>query len=120
MVGWARPTRLNGRPFSSFSSGTVIHSAMASNMEMEISAPSLAARARDQRFEDRLIGVEACGNVDDGDADARRRFRPAGHRGEAGLRLDQQIVGLALRIGAALAIAGDRAADQPRIIPAQR
>src|SRR5674476_521352 len=45
--------------------------------------------------------------------------RPAGDRGEPALGLDQEIVGLAMRIGAVVAIAGNGAADQLWIIPAQ-
>ena len=63
------------------------------------------AAARQQRFQDRLVGIHAGSNVDDRDADARRRFRAAGDRGEPRLGLDQQVVSLALRIRAALAIA---------------
>ena len=74
-----------------------------------------AALARDQGLEDRLIGIQAGGDVDDRDADARR-LRGAGDRREPDFGLDQQVVGLALRVGSALAEAGDRAADQPRII----
>ena len=73
-----------------------------------------AARPRQQGFEDRLIGVHPGGDVDHGDADPRRRFRPAGDGGEARFGLDQEVIGLALRIGAALAIARHRAGDEPR------
>jgi hypothetical protein len=58
-------------------------------------------------------------DVADRDADARRRFRPAGDRGDAGLGLDQHVVGLALGVGAGVAIARDRADDQPRVILAE-
>ena len=119
MEGWARPMRLGVRPPSCWSSGTVIQSAMASNMEIEMSAPCSAARPRQQRFQDRLIGVHPGGDVDHGDADPRRRVRPAGDGGEARFRLDQQVIGLAPRIRAALAIARHRAGDQPGIVAAQ-
>ena len=88
-------------------------------METEISAPSLVLPTRDQRFENRLIGVEAGGNIDDRHADTRRRIGTACHRRHAGFGLNQQVVGLALSVRAALAIAGDRAADQSRILFAQ-
>ena len=43
----------------------------------------------------------------------------AGDRGQPALGLDQEVIGLAVRIGAVVAIAGDGAADQRRIILAQ-
>ena len=55
-------------------------------------------------------------DIDDGNADPRRSFRPAGDRGQPALGLDQEIVGLAVGIGAVVAIAGNGAADQRRII----
>jgi hypothetical protein len=58
-------------------------------------------------------------DIDDGDSDPRRAFRPAGDRGKAALGLDQEIVGLAVGIGAFIAIARNGAADQRRIIPLQ-
>src|SRR5581483_849514 len=64
-------------------------------------------------------GFEPGGDVDDGHADPRRRLGNAGHRGNAGFRLDQEVVGLALRVRSALAVAGDGAADQPRVVLAQ-
>ena len=39
-------------------------------------------------------------DIDDGDADPRRAFRAAGDRGKAALGLDQEVIGLALGIGA--------------------
>ena len=77
------------------------------------------AAARDQRFEHRLIGIHAGRDVGDRDADPRRRLRPAGDRGEPALGLHQQVVGLARRVGAALAVARHRAADQLRIVAPQ-
>ena len=76
------------------------------------------ALPRDQSFEDRLLGIHAGADIDDGHADARR-LRRAGDRGEARLRLDQHVVGLAHGVRPALAVAGDRAADQPRMLAAQ-
>ena len=58
----------------------------------------------------------AGGDIDDGNADAGRAFGAAGDRGKAALGLDQEIVGLAIGIGAVVAIARDGAADQRRII----
>ena len=51
-----------------------------------------------------------------GHADPRRPFRPAGDRGEPALGLDQEIIGLAVGVGAVVAIARNGAADQRRII----
>ena len=75
-----------------------------------------AARARDQRLQDRGMRGGAGGDIDDRHADPRRAIRPAGDRGEPALGLDQQIIGLAVRVGAVVAIAGNGAADQRRII----
>ena len=86
---------------------------------MRMSAPLPVRAARDQRFQDRGMRGGAGRDIDDRDADARRAFRAAGDRGEAALGLDQEIIGLAMRIGAVVAIAGDGAADQRRIILAQ-
>ena len=77
------------------------------------------AVARDQRFQDRLIGIHAGADIGDRKADPRRRIRPAGDGGKPGLRLHQQVIGLARGIGAALAVTRDRAADQPRMLLAQ-
>ncbi len=68
------------------------------------------APARDQRFQDRRMRGGAGRDVDDRHADARGAVRVAGDRGKAALGLDQQIIGLAVRVGAFVAIAGDRAA----------
>ena len=111
--------RRGGWPPSYCISGTAIQSAMASNMEIEIAAPSPVLLARDQRLEDGLVGVHPGGDVADRDADARRRVGRPGDRGEPGLGLDQHVVGLARGVGAVLAVAGDRADDQPRMRAAQ-
>ena len=58
-------------------------------------------------------------DIDDGDADARRAVRSAGDRGKSAFGLDQQVVGLAVRVGAVVAIAGDGAADQLGVVLAQ-
>ncbi len=62
-------------------------------------------------------------DIDHRYADPRRAFGAAGDRGQAALGLDQEIVGLAVGIGAFVAVAGNGAADQRRIIlskPLQR
>ena len=46
----------------------------------------------------------AGGDIDNGEADTRRRFRAAGDRGEAALSLNQKIISLALGIGAFVAV----------------
>ena len=68
-------------------------------------ALAVCATARDQRFEDRGMRGGAGGDIDDRHADARRAFRAAGDRGKSALGLDQQIIGLAMGIGAVVAIA---------------
>ena len=47
----------------------------------------------------------AGGDIDDRQANARRAVRTAGDRGEPAFRLDQEIVGLAMGVGAVIAIA---------------
>ena len=79
-----------------------------------MSAPLPVTPARDQRLQDRLVGVHARADVDHGCAHARRRLGSAGDGGQPRLRLDQQIVGLAVAIGPFVAVARDRAADEPR------
>src|SRR5713101_9726368 len=61
----------------------------------------------------------AGGDIDDGKTDPRRTVRTAGDRGEATLGLDQEIVGLAIGVGAVVAITRYGAADQRRMVPAQ-
>ena len=78
------------------------------------------AAARDQRLQDRLVGVHAGADVDDGDAHARRRLGAAGDGGEPRLGLHQQVVGLAVAEGAVVAVARDRAADEAGMALAQR
>src|ERR1700716_3112624 len=74
------------------------------------------ARSRDQRFKDGGMGGGAGGDIDDREAHARRAVRTAGDGGEAALRLNQQIVGLAMSVRTVIAIATDGTADQRRII----
>ena len=76
------------------------------------------ARAPDQGFEDRLIGIQAGRDIDDGYPDARRLVR-TGDRGETRLRLDQKVVGLARGERTRLAETGNAAADQPRQFASQ-
>ena len=77
------------------------------------------ARAGDQRFEYRLIGGEPGGDIDDGHPDAGGRLRSAGDGDEPGIGLDQKVIGLALRIGAVFAIAGNRTDHEARMVMAQ-
>ena len=108
-----------GLPASELSSGTASQSAITSNIEIRMSAP-LPVRPRAisaSRIAACAVAPVAMSTI--GDADARRALRPAGDRGEPALGLDQQIIGLAVGVGAVVAIAGDRAADQRRIILAQ-
>ena len=72
-----------------------------------------------ERFEDGGVGVEAADDIGERDADAAGRLRRAGHGGEAALGLDEEVVGLAVGIGAGVAIAADRAGDKSRMAPAQ-
>ena len=58
-------------------------------------------------------------DIDDRNADPRWSLRPAGDRGEPALGLDQKIIGLAIGVGAGVAIARNGAADQRRIFLAQ-
>ena len=53
--------------------------------------------AADQGLQHAGMGSRAGRDVDDRNADPRRPLRPAGDRGEARFRLDQQIIGLAPR-----------------------
>ena len=75
--------------------------------------------AMDERGEDRVIGGDAGRDVGDRDAGLGHLVAAAGDREEPGLRLDQQIVGLALGCRPAVAIARDRAGDEARIGRAQ-
>ena len=78
--------------------------------------------AQHQRREHAGVGVHARGDVGDGAAGLGHLglARPAGDGEEAALALDQQVVGLFLFIGAALAVAGDVADDQSRKALMQR
>ena len=71
------------------------------------------ALARVERLQDRGIGGVAGGDVADGDADARRSPPASVDGDEAALALDEQVVGLVIAVGTVLAVAGDRAIDQP-------
>ena len=111
--------RCGGLPASELSSGTASQSAITSNIEMRMSAP-LPVRVRANsasRIAACAVAPVAISTI--GDADPRRPLRAAGDRGEPALGLDQQIIGLAMRVGALVAIAGDGAADQRRIVLAQ-
>src|SRR5436853_7031513 len=65
-----------------------------------------------------MRGGAGC-DIDNRDTDTRRAVRPAGDGGKPAFGLDQQIVCLAMRVGPLVAIARDRAADQPWVILAQ-
>jgi hypothetical protein len=45
------------------------------------------------------MGGRPGGDIDNGEADARRCLRAAGDRGKAALGLNQKVIGLALGIG---------------------
>ena len=82
--------------------------------ERQRDVPALARPlAHEQRLHDRRQRRHAGGDVADRDADAGRTFRIARHRGQAGLGLHQEVVGLQMREGAVVAIARNRAGDQP-------
>src|SRR5206468_3104406 len=78
------------------------------------------ASACDERFENGSIGGRAGRNIDDREADTPWSLWTAGDRGEAAFRLDQKIVGLALRQRSAVAVAGDGACDQLGMRGAER
>ncbi len=77
------------------------------------------ASPRDQGFENGGMRGGAGGDIDHGNADPRRSLRSAGDRGQPALGLDQQIIGLAVGVGAVVAIAGNGAADQFWVIFSQ-
>ena len=78
------------------------------------------AAARDQRFQDRLDRRSSPAAISTIETPTRAGASgPPVTEATPDFGLDQQVVGLALRVRAALAVAGDRAADQPRIILAQ-
>jgi hypothetical protein len=82
----------------------VSQSAITSNIEIRMSAP-WPVRLRPIS----ASRMDACAVA----------LGSAGDRGEAALGLDQQVIGLAVGIGAGVAISGDRAHDQLRIVLAQ-
>ena len=63
------------------------------------------ATARDERLQHRLVGVHTGTDVADRNADPCRRLRSAGDRGDAGLGLDQHVIGFSLRIRPGVAVA---------------
>ena len=67
-----------------------------------------------QRGQDAAVGVHPGREVGDGEAGLGRRLRGAGRHDQPGLALHQQVVGLLRAVRAAVAVAGDRAVDQPR------
>ncbi len=87
----------------------------------DVDPPALAIGvAEAERREHRRRGVEAGTDVGDGDADLGRGVRRPGHIGDAALRLDEQVVGLAIAIGAGRTVAGDPARDETRPARMQR
>ncbi len=77
-------------------------------------------RALQQRGEDVRIGVHAGRDVGDRRSRFRRRLLGAGDRQEARLALDQQVVGLAVAVRAVVAVAGNVADDDRRLVRRQR
>ena len=78
-----------------------------------------AAAARDQRLQDRRVRGGAGRDVDHRDTDPRHPGPGAGQRRQAALGLHQQVVGLAMGQRPVVAVAGDGAADQARVLAAQ-
>ena len=68
-----------------------------------------------QRGQHPAVGVHPGGDVGDRDARLARLVRGAGDRKQPGLALHQQVIGLLAGVGAVRPVAGDRAADQPRV-----
>ena len=118
-MGEAESLRAPARRSRDGAAGTAMVSAVASNSESAIAALSPRALAPIERFEDGGVGVEAADDIGERDADAAGRLGRAGHGGQAALGLDEQVVGLAVGIGAGVAIAADRAGDESRMAPAQ-
>lgn len=67
-----------------------------------------------ERGKDAGEGVHPGADVRGRDAALGRLARRPGHRDQAGFGLDEQVVGLGIAVGAARAVAGHRAGDQPR------
>ena len=81
---------------------------------------SPGARAFEQRRQDAGVGVHAGRDVGDRRAGLARLAGRAGDRDEAGLALDQQVVGLLVAVRAVCPVAGDVADDQRRFLRRQR
>jgi len=79
-----------------------------------------APLAREEGLQHRLVGVHAAGDVADRDGDPARLGRGAGQLRQTRFRLHQQVVGLEVGQRPALAVAGDVAGDQPRVLGPQR
>jgi hypothetical protein len=71
--------------------------------------------APQQRGKDARVGVHARRYVGDGDARFGRRLGRARDGDEAGLALDEQVVGLFVPVRARGAVAGDVAHDEPGV-----
>ena len=65
-----------------------------------------------QGGEDVGVGIHACGDVGHGWPGLARHLGGAGHRHQAGLALDQQVVGLLVAVGPVGTVTGDVAHDQ--------
>ena len=110
------PIRCGGLPASELSSGTASQSAITSNIEIRMSAP-LPVRPRAIS----ASRIEACAvaPVAISTTEMPTRDGPSGPpviEAKPAFGLDQQIVGLAVGVGAFVAIARNGAADQRRII----
>ena len=71
---------------------------MLSSIDTSMRTPCAGAAALDQRGEDGAVGVHAGGDVGDRAAGLGRLLGRAGDRQEAGLALDQQVVGLLVAV----------------------
>ena len=83
-----------------------------------LAAPGLLAVQ--ERREDVRVRVHAGGDVGDRQARLRRLLLGARDRDEAGLALDQQVVGLLVAVRAVVAVAGDVADDDAGLVRRQR
>ena len=73
-----------------------------------------------QGGEDPAVGVHPAGDVGDADAHLGGLGGRAGHRQHPRLGLHQQVVGLAVGVGAVVPVAAELAGDQPRVTGRQR
>ena len=78
------------------------------------------AAAQQQRRQNVGVRIHAGGNVGHRDAGLGRRLGRTGHRQEAGLALDEQVIGLFVAIRAIGAVARDVADDELGVVGLQR